>query len=43
LPFTRPMAPSWQAGAAGTAAVAFFFVYMNDFADHGKILLALMF
>jgi hypothetical protein len=30
-------------GDAGTAAVAFFFVYMNDFADHGKILLALMF
>ena len=30
-------------GDAGTTAVAFFFVYMNDFADHGKILLALMF
>ena len=29
-------------GDAGPAAVAFFFVYMNDFADHGKVLLALM-
>ena len=34
--------PLVAGGDTGPAAVAFFFVYMNDFADHGKVLLALM-